>query len=268
MTGCSAPGDPGRRPCPTTFTTVARLFRAPDEAWSSPTDVRGRRLVVIDGALLGDLDEGRAAARAPAGPATRDRHLRRRPGRVHRPHAPGPRGADRGLRQQRPARRPARDTRSRHSSPPPARTRTRHCSSSRSATSAAPCRDRRQRPGVLDRMAGDFLVLGVGIDDGCRLAGSARRDQPRHERAPALGQRHLVPADGRRAGSRAPRAGRPSPRNASKRCARRPTRTGCSCRLVRGLEAARRAAQVDRKKPSSGPAHRGASRTPRTRRKP
>jgi FAD/FMN-containing dehydrogenase len=43
---------------PETFTTVARLFRAPDEPWL-PRGVRGRRLVVIDGALLGDLEEGR-----------------------------------------------------------------------------------------------------------------------------------------------------------------------------------------------------------------
>ena len=50
-----------------------------------------------------------------------------------------------------------------------------------------------QRPGVLDHMAGDFLVLGVGVDEGDELAGRAGRDQPRHERACALGHRHVVP---------------------------------------------------------------------------
>jgi FAD/FMN-containing dehydrogenase len=43
--------------CPEAVTTIARLFRAPDEPWVPP-EVRGRRLVVIDGALAENLDQG------------------------------------------------------------------------------------------------------------------------------------------------------------------------------------------------------------------
>lgn len=43
---------------PETVTSIVRLFRAPDEPWLPP-DVRGRRLVVIDGAVLGEPDESR-----------------------------------------------------------------------------------------------------------------------------------------------------------------------------------------------------------------
>jgi FAD/FMN-containing dehydrogenase len=42
---------------PDTVTSILRLFRAPDEPWL-PHDVRGRRLVVIDGAVLGEPDQG------------------------------------------------------------------------------------------------------------------------------------------------------------------------------------------------------------------
>lgn len=43
---------------PEDVTTVARLLQAPDDAWLPP-DVRGRRLVVVDGAVVGDSARAR-----------------------------------------------------------------------------------------------------------------------------------------------------------------------------------------------------------------
>ena len=71
---------------------MLRLFRAPDVPWL-PDGVRGRNVVVVDGAIVGDP---RAAAEiiAPLR-ALRpgDRHLRRHPGGVAGPAAPGAGGS-------------------------------------------------------------------------------------------------------------------------------------------------------------------------------
>ena len=93
---------------PETVTSVARLFQAPDVPWL-PADVRGRQprhrrrrrrsgTPTRPRALLAPLRALRPG----------DRHLRRRARRLRRPAAARPGGPDRGLRQQRPARRPAR----------------------------------------------------------------------------------------------------------------------------------------------------------------
>ena len=58
---------------PETVTTVARLFRAPDEPWL-PDDVRGRTARRHRRRPDRGPRRGRAAVRAPAGPAARDRH--------------------------------------------------------------------------------------------------------------------------------------------------------------------------------------------------
>ena len=149
---------------PEAFTTVARLFRAPDEPWL-PQDVRGRRLVVIDGALLGDLDEGRRlleplrALRPEIDtfdvvPTTSiaQMHLD--------PEAPAAVYANSVLLDDLPetgiealvaAAGPDSDSTLLF-------VEIRHLGGALSRPA--------QRPGVLDRMAGDFLVLGVGVDEG------------------------------------------------------------------------------------------------------
>ena len=78
---------------------------APDEVTTSmrvmsfppipelPEFLRGRQVVVIDGAVLADDRDRAVAARAAAGPAARDRHLRPGAVRLPDPAAHGPRGA-------------------------------------------------------------------------------------------------------------------------------------------------------------------------------
>ena len=119
------------------------------------------------------------------------------------------------------------------------------------------------RAGVLDHLDGSFLVLGVGDRRRRRLAGGTRGDQAGHERAAALGQRDVVPlmadeeVDERRGWSAAsceaprgsPRSGRPA--------------AGCSSRPDRGRlqpTARSEAGGLNRSGPkvrSRGPAHRG-----------
>jgi FAD/FMN-containing dehydrogenase len=149
---------------PDTFTTVARLFRAPDEV-ELPQDVRGRRLVVIDGALLGDLEEGRRlleplrALRPEIDtfdivPAASIAHMHLDP------EAPTAVYANSVLLDDLPeiaiealvaAAGPDSDSALLFAE-------IRHLGGALSRPA--------QRPGVLERMAGDFLVLGVGVDDG------------------------------------------------------------------------------------------------------
>jgi FAD/FMN-containing dehydrogenase len=158
---------------PDAFTTVARLFRAPDESWL-PRDVRGRRLVVIDGALLGDLEEGvrwLAPLRAlgpeidtfDVVPAASLAHLHLDP------EAPSSVYVNSMLLDDLPenaiealvaAAGPGSDSALLF-------VEIRHLGGALSRK--AP------RPGVLDRMAGEFLMLAVGMDDG--VAWSAVRDE-------------------------------------------------------------------------------------------
>ena len=158
---------------PEAFTTVARLFRAPDEPWLPP-DVRGRRLVVIDGAFLGDLEEGRrllAPLRAlkpeidtfdmvsPA--ALAHLHLD--------PEAPTAVYANSVLLDDLPeaAIEALVDAAGPDSDSSVLFVEIRHLGGALSRPAA--------RPGVLDRMPGDFLVLGVGADAGAGW--SAVRDE-------------------------------------------------------------------------------------------
>ena len=150
--------------CPEAVTTIARLFRAPDEPWLPP-DVRGRRLVVIDGALLGDVDQCRrllAPLRAlrpeidtfdvvPAA-SLADMHLD--------PEAPTAVYANSVLLDDLPDR--AIEALVAAAGPDSGSAllfvEVRHLGGALSRP--AP------RPGLLDHMAGEFLVLGVGTDEG------------------------------------------------------------------------------------------------------
>jgi FAD/FMN-containing dehydrogenase len=150
--------------CPDAVTTVARLLRAPDESWLPP-DVRGRRLVVIDGALLGDGDEGQrllAPLRAlrpeidtfKVVPAASLAHMHLDP------EAPTAVYANSVLLDDLPE--PAIDALVAAAGPDSGSAllfvEIRHLGGALSRP--AP------RPGVLDHMAGEFLVLGVGTDEG------------------------------------------------------------------------------------------------------
>lgn len=149
---------------PDSFTTVARLFRAPDED-DLPHDVRGRRLVVIDGALLGDDEEGRrllAPLRAlrpeidtfDAVPAASMAHMHLDPESPTAVYANSvlvndlPESAIEALVA---AAGPDSDSALLFAE-------IRHLGGALSRPAL--------RPGVLERMDGDFLVLGVGVDDG------------------------------------------------------------------------------------------------------
>jgi hypothetical protein len=147
---------------PEAFTTVARLLRAPDEAWV-PGEVRGRRLVVIDGALLGDLDEGRrqlAPLRAlrpeidtfDVVPAASIAHLHLDP------EAPTAVYVNSVLLDDL----PENGVDALVAAADPDSTllfvEFRHLGGALAR--------RAQRPGVLDRMAGEFLVLCVATDEG------------------------------------------------------------------------------------------------------
>jgi FAD/FMN-containing dehydrogenase len=149
---------------PDAFTTVARLFRAPDEHWL-PRDVRGRRLVVVDGVLLGDLEEGqRLLAPLRAMKPEIDTFSPAPPGSLARmhlePEAPTAAYANSVVLDDLPE--TAIEALVAAAGPdgesPVLFVEIRHLGGalSRPAT----------RPGVLDRMAGEFLVLGVGTDQG------------------------------------------------------------------------------------------------------
>jgi hypothetical protein len=187
---------------PESFTTVARLFRVPDDA-ELPTDVRGRRLVVIDGALLGDADEGRrllAPLRAlrpeidtfdlvPAA-ALAHMHLD--------PEAPTAVYANSVLLDDLPAEGVSALVAAAgpDSDSPLLFAEIRHLGGALSRP--AP------RPSVLDRMAGDYLVLGVGIDKG--TGWPAVRDQTNRVMSALQpwdsGTSYLSMADGQTAESR------------------------------------------------------------------
>ena len=149
---------------PEAFTTVARMFRAPDDP-ALPTDVRGRRLVVVDGALLGDADEGRrllAPLRAlqpeidtfDVVPVASLAHLHLDPESPTAVYANSVLLDDlpaSGVEALVAAAGPDSDS-------PLLFAEIRHLGGA--LARPAP------RPGVLDRMTGDYLVLGVGIDAG------------------------------------------------------------------------------------------------------
>lgn len=158
---------------PDSFTTIARLFRAPDDP-ALPADVRGRKLVVIDGALLGDEEEGRrllAPLRAlrpeidtfGVVPAASLVHMHLDP------EAPTAVYANSVLLDDLPesAVEALVAAAGPDSESPLLFAEIRHLGGALARPS--------ERPGVLDHMAGDFLVLGVGIDDG--VGWSAVRDQ-------------------------------------------------------------------------------------------
>jgi FAD/FMN-containing dehydrogenase len=149
---------------PDAVTTVARLFRAPDEPWL-PHDVRGRRLVVIDGALLGDGDQGRrllAPLRA-MGPEIDTFDVVPAASLAHMhldPEAPTAVYANSVLLDDLPER--AIEALVAAAGPDSGSAllfvEVRHLGGA--LARPAP------RPGVLDQMAGEFLVLGVGTDEG------------------------------------------------------------------------------------------------------
>jgi FAD/FMN-containing dehydrogenase len=149
---------------PEAFTTVARLFRVPDDP-ELPAEVRGRRLVVIDGALLGSADEGHRLLEplralqpeidtfdvAPVAALTH-MHLD--------PEAPTAVYANSVVLDDLPpegvsalvaAAGPDSDSALLFAE-------IRHLGGALSRPAS--------RPGVLDRMAGEYLVLGVGVDEG------------------------------------------------------------------------------------------------------
>ncbi|QZY29117.1 FAD-binding oxidoreductase [Nocardioides coralli] len=149
---------------PEEVTTIARLLRAPDEPWL-PAEVRGRSLVVIDGTVLGDADRARAIL-APlramhpeidtfetrATGALADLHLD--------PEDPTAVYADSLLLDDLPD--GAIDGLLAATSPAPGTgllfLELRQLGGALGRASA--------RAGVLDRMPGAFLVLGVGLDEG------------------------------------------------------------------------------------------------------
>ena len=155
-----------------------------------PADVRGRQLVMIDAVALGDAEAAARVARPAARAAARDRHVRAGARGRHRPPAARPAGAHRGLRQQRPGRRPARRTRSTRWSRPPAPARAATCSSSSCASSAARWRGPPRAAVRSTTCDGAFLVLGVGLDVG--TGWSAVREDATAD--PGLARRRGPPA--------------------------------------------------------------------------
>jgi hypothetical protein len=152
---------------PEEVTTVARLFRVPDEPWL-PEDVCGRRLVVIDGALIGDLEEGdrlleplRAMrpevdtfAVVPAS-SMADMHLDpEEPSAVYANSVLLDDLTESGIEALVAAAGPDADS-------PLLFVEIRHLGGALARPAS--------RPGVLDRMSGEFLVLGVGLDVGAGL---------------------------------------------------------------------------------------------------
>ena len=150
--------------CPETVTTVARLFRAPDEPWL-PHDVRGRRLVVIDGALIQDLGQGQRLFEPLRALRPEIDTFREVPAaslaHMHLdPEAPTAVYANSVLLDDLPER--AIDALVASAGPDSGSAllfvEIRHLGGALSRP--AP------RRGVLDQMAGEFLVLGVGTDEG------------------------------------------------------------------------------------------------------
>jgi FAD binding domain len=152
------------RGVPDAVTTVAKLFRAPDVSWL-PDGVRGRLLVVVDGAVVADpvtAAEVLAPLRAlrpevdtfgvvPAA-ALADLHLE--------PEAPTPTYADSVLLEDLPD--AAIDALVAGAGPGSGSrllvVEVRHLGGALGRPSP--------RGGALDRMDGDFLVLGVGVGEG------------------------------------------------------------------------------------------------------
>jgi FAD/FMN-containing dehydrogenase len=149
---------------PEEVTTVARLLRAPDEPWL-PAAVRGRSLVVLDGAVLGDADRARTllAPLRALGPEidTFDHRSTAELADLHlEPEEPTAVYADSVLVDDLPDE--AIDALVAGSAPERGtgllflELRQLGGALARPAT----------RPGVLDRMEGGFLALGVGLDEG------------------------------------------------------------------------------------------------------
>jgi FAD/FMN-containing dehydrogenase len=150
--------------CPEAATTIARLFQAPDLDWL-PAGVRGRNLLVIDGALVGDLEHGPRLLEplralhpeidtfdvVPAG-SLAHLHLD--------PEEPTAVYADSVLLDGLPD--AGVDALVSAAGPDSGSAllfvEIRHLGGALSR--------RAQRPGVLEGMAGEFLVLGVGVDGG------------------------------------------------------------------------------------------------------
>ena len=102
-----------------------------------PEELRGRQIVVIDGAVLGTEAEANEILAAVPRARARDRHVRDRPGRVADPAAHGSRAADARHRRRRHGRRPRRRRDRRDGRRRPALAPTRRSSSSSSGSSAA-----------------------------------------------------------------------------------------------------------------------------------
>ena len=92
---------------PDAVTTSFRILQLPPFE-EIPAPVRGRQLVVIDGAVLGDDDGGRGDPRRAARARARDGHLRPGAGGVAGAPAHGPRGPDARRHAHHRARRAAR----------------------------------------------------------------------------------------------------------------------------------------------------------------
>ena len=89
---------------PDEVTTSARIMNIPDME-GVPDMVRGRSLVVIDGAVIGIARGGRRDPRAAPRARARDRHVRPRPADRAELHPHGPGGAGPGRLRDRDARR-------------------------------------------------------------------------------------------------------------------------------------------------------------------
>lgn len=149
---------------PDIATTVARLFRAPDAEWL-PAGVRGRHLVVIDGAVVADAARG-AELISPLralGPEidTFETAPAASLARLHlEPEAPTAVYANSALLEELPA--SAVEALVATAGPGSGSellfVEVRQLGGALSRPSP--------RPGALDRLAGSFLVLGVGVDEG------------------------------------------------------------------------------------------------------
>ena len=222
---------------PDEVTSVLRLFRAPDVPWLPAGCAAAASSSSTERSSA--TRRGRRDHRAAAGAATRDRHLRRHPGGIAGPDAPGTGGS---RWPPTPAARccpGCRRTPSRRWWRRPARAPGRGCCSPRFASSAARCPARRR---------GAARWTGSTARSSCSPSAPdgqpGRLDRPARGRRPgagcraALGDRGAVPLDGRRPGRRASGGARPrtGDRLSEVRVRRGPRRARSSSRIVASPE--------------------------------
>ena len=143
---------------PDHVTTSFRIMQLPPLP-EIPEPIRGRSIVMIDGAVQGDpavLEPLRALAPG-------DRHVRDGPRAGARPPAPGPRGADALRRRHRADRRAAARRRSRRCCRSPARRAARRWRSSSCASSAARCARRAPGHGAVGGIDAQFVLFLCGM---------------------------------------------------------------------------------------------------------